>query len=81
MRGDFGAEAFVPEGDASGAALFGKTDIGFDAETSEVGQSFEEALPAHEARRVSTRAREDACIETGRPKRMAVNNPMYSPRS
>jgi hypothetical protein len=39
------------------------------------------ALPAHEARRVGRRVREDACIETNCPKRMAVNNPITLPGS
>lgn len=53
--------------------------IRLDAETSEVGRVSGKALPAHEARRVSTRVREDACIETGRPKRAVVNNPATLP--
>jgi len=37
------------------------------------------ALPTDEVRRVDRRAREDACIGTGRSKRMAVNNPIILP--
>lgn len=39
------------------------------------------ALPADEARRVDRRAREDACIGTGRSKRMELTTPSFSRES
>lgn len=67
------AMSIVPEGDASE-----QVPATVQARRRDVrGRSNpDEALPAHEARRVGRRAREDACIETGRLKRMAANTPI-----
>lgn len=79
-RTELGAGSFVPEGDASESASSSQGERNPDAETSEVGRQFRERLfQSNRARRVGRRAREDACIGTGRSKRMAVNNPIILP--
>lgn len=71
----------MPEGDASEGTSSSQGECHFDAETSEVGRVSRKALPADEARRVDRRAREDACIGTGRSKRMVLTTPSFSRES
>jgi hypothetical protein len=72
------AGAIVPEGDAS-EPLYLARDMSSTPRCQRLVSVSGKALPAHEARRVGRRVREDACIGTGQPKRMAVNNPITLP--
>jgi hypothetical protein len=75
---ELGADAIVPEGDASELFYLARDTSSMPGHQSKV-KALEKALPAHKARRVGRRAREDACIEAGLTKRMAVNNPITLP--
>lgn len=81
-RTELGAGSFVSEGDASENASSSQGECSFDAETSEVGRQFRERLfQSNRTRRVDRRAREDACIGTGRSKRMELTTPSFSRES
>jgi hypothetical protein len=81
-RTELGAGSFVPEGDASESASSSQGERNPDAETPEIGRSFRGRLfQSNRARRVDRRAREDACIGTGRSKRMELTTPSFSRES
>jgi hypothetical protein len=81
-RTELGAGSFVSEGDASENASSSQGECSLDAETSEVGRQFRERLfQSNRTRRVDRRAREDACIGTGRSKRMELTTPSFSRES
>jgi hypothetical protein len=75
---ELGADANVPEGDAS-EPLYLARDKSSTPRRQRLVSVPGKALPAHEARRVGRRAREDACIGIDRPKRMVVNSPITLP--
>lgn len=76
---ELGADANVPEGDASDSQS--RKGSGPTPKRQRSIRVSGKALPAHEARRVGRRVREDACIETNRSKQIAANPASVLPGS